>query len=57
VDRLRPELERHDDLDRVTDLLGGLRRHGSGAARQRAVFARTDSLVDVVADVARQTRG
>ncbi|MET8063400.1 glutamate--cysteine ligase, partial [Micromonospora sp. NPDC005313] len=38
VDRLRPELERHGDLDRVTDLLGGLRRHGSGAARQRAVF-------------------
>lgn len=57
VDRLRPELERHGDLDRVTDLLGGLRRHGSGAARQRAVFARTDSLVDVVTDVARQTRG
>lgn len=57
VDRLRPELERHGDLDRVTDLLGGLRRHGSGAARQRAVFARTGSLVDVVADVARQTRG
>ncbi|WP_091069109.1 carboxylate-amine ligase [Micromonospora humi] len=57
VDRLRPELDRHGDLDRVTDLLGGLRRHGSGAARQRAVFERTGELVDVVADVARQTRG
>ncbi|MCZ7435658.1 glutamate--cysteine ligase [Micromonospora sp. WMMC241] len=57
VDRLRPELDRHGDLDRVTDLLGGLRRHGSGAARQRAVFERTGKLVDVVADVARQTRG
>ncbi|WP_089155370.1 carboxylate-amine ligase [Micromonospora sp. NBS 11-29] len=57
VDRLRPELTRHGDLDQVTDLLGGLRRHGSGAARQRAVFARTGKLVDVVADVARQTRG
>ncbi|WP_255609252.1 glutamate--cysteine ligase [Micromonospora sp. PLK6-60] len=57
VDRLKPELERHGDLATVTDLLGGLRRHGSGAARQRAIFARTGRLVDVVADVARQTRG
>ncbi|WP_091197622.1 carboxylate-amine ligase [Micromonospora narathiwatensis] len=57
VERVRPELARHGDLDRVTDLLGGLRRHGSGAARQRAVFARTGRLTDVVADVARQTRG
>ncbi len=57
VERLRPELERHGDLAEVTDLLGGLRRHGTGAARQRAVFARTGNLVDVVHDVARQTRG
>ncbi|MFG1950277.1 glutamate--cysteine ligase [Micromonospora sp. NPDC048830] len=57
VEQLRPEVERHGDLAEVTDLLGALRRHGSGAARQRAVFARTGSLVDVVRDVARQTRG
>jgi carboxylate-amine ligase len=57
VERLSPALERHGDLAEVTDLLAGLRRHGSGAARQRAVFARTNRLVDVVADVARQTRG
>ncbi|GAA2702926.1 glutamate--cysteine ligase [Micromonospora olivasterospora] len=57
VERVRPELERHGDLAEVTDLLGALRRHGSGAARQRAVFARTGSLVDVARDVARQTRG
>lgn len=57
VERLRPELERHGDLAEVTDLLGGLRRHGTGAARQRAVFSRTGNLVDVVRDVARQTRG
>lgn len=57
VDRVRPELERHGDLAEVTDLLGGLRRHGSGAARQRAVFARSGRLIDVVDDVARQTRG
>ncbi|MFC8847451.1 MULTISPECIES: glutamate-cysteine ligase family protein [unclassified Micromonospora] len=57
VERLAPALERHGDLAEVTDRLGGLRRHGTGAARQRAVFARTGSLVDVVRDVARQTRG
>ncbi|SCG33868.1 carboxylate-amine ligase [Micromonospora halophytica] len=57
VDRIRPALEEHGDLAEVTDLLGGLRRHGSGAARQRAVFARSGRLEDVVADVARQTRG
>ncbi|TDB98472.1 YbdK family carboxylate-amine ligase [Micromonospora fluostatini] len=57
VDRLRPALDRHGDLTEVTDLLGALRRHGSGAARQRAVYARTGRLTDVVADVARQTRG
>ncbi|TDB73980.1 glutamate--cysteine ligase [Micromonospora sp. KC723] len=57
VDRVRPALEGHGDLAEVTDLLGGLRRHGTGAARQRAVYARTGRLEDVVADVARQTRG
>ncbi|MGK5445043.1 carboxylate-amine ligase [Micromonospora sp. URMC 105] len=57
VDRVRPALESHGDFAEVTDLLAGLRRHGSGAARQRAVFARTGRLEDVVADVARQTRG
>ncbi|MEO3778130.1 glutamate--cysteine ligase [Micromonospora sp. B11E3] len=57
VEQLRPEVERHGDLAEVTDLLGALRRHGTGAARQRAVFARTGNLVDVVRDVARQTRG
>ncbi|NYF54988.1 carboxylate-amine ligase [Micromonospora purpureochromogenes] len=57
VDRVRPALESHGDLAEVTNLLAGLRRHGSGAARQRAVFERTGRLEDVVADVARQTRG
>ncbi|MGC5021603.1 carboxylate-amine ligase [Micromonospora sp. DT47] len=57
VDRVRPALAEHGDLDEVTGLLGGLRRHGTGAARQRAVHARTGRLEDVVADVARQTRG
>lgn len=57
VDRVRPELDRHGDTARVTGLLAGVRRHGTGATRQRAVYARTGKLVDVVADVARQTRG
>ncbi|GGM19861.1 MULTISPECIES: carboxylate-amine ligase [Micromonospora] len=57
VDRLRPALAQHGDLDQVTGLIDGLRRHGTGAARQRAVFARTGRLTDVVADVAQQTRG
>ncbi|MGI5523617.1 carboxylate-amine ligase [Micromonospora sp. CA-259024] len=57
VERMRPALEQHGDWAEVTDLLGGLRRHGSGAARQRAVYARTGRLTDVVRDVARQTRG
>ncbi|MER7440620.1 carboxylate-amine ligase [Micromonospora avicenniae] len=57
VERLRPALERHGDWAEVADLLSGLRRHGTGAARQRAVFARTGQLSDVVRDVARQTRG
>jgi len=57
VERMRPALEQHDDWAEVSDLLGGLRRHGTGAARQRAVYARTGRLVDVVQDVARQTRG
>ncbi|QDY10369.1 YbdK family carboxylate-amine ligase [Micromonospora sp. HM134] len=57
VERVRPALEAHGDLAEVTELLAGLRRHGTGAARQRAVFARSGRLEDVVAEVARQTRG
>ncbi|MBQ0901751.1 glutamate--cysteine ligase [Micromonospora sp. U21] len=57
VERMRPALEQHGDWAEVTDLLDVLRRHGTGAARQRAVFARTGRLIDVVEDVARQTRG
>ncbi|MFC3501097.1 glutamate--cysteine ligase [Micromonospora krabiensis] len=57
VERVRPAIEQHGDWDEVNDLLSGLRRHGSGAARQRAVFARGGRLADVVQDVARQTRG
>ncbi|MEU4568126.1 glutamate--cysteine ligase [Micromonospora sp. NPDC023956] len=57
VDRVHPELDRHGDADLVDDLLAGVRRHGTGADRQRMVHSRTGRLVDVVEDVARQTRG
>ncbi|MDG4793739.1 glutamate--cysteine ligase [Micromonospora sp. WMMD1082] len=57
VGRLGPALDAHGDLAEVTGLLDGLRRSGSGAARQRSVYARTGRLEDVVMDVARQTRG
>ncbi|WP_238009371.1 glutamate--cysteine ligase [Dactylosporangium sp. AC04546] len=45
---VRPQLERHGDATLAADLLDGLRRHGTGAARQRAVFARRRDLADVV---------
>ncbi|MFC4110725.1 carboxylate-amine ligase [Micromonospora zhanjiangensis] len=56
-ERVRPELERHGDLAEVTSLLGRLRGHGTGAARQRATYARTGEMIDVIEDLARQTRG
>ncbi|MFB9235389.1 glutamate--cysteine ligase [Plantactinospora siamensis] len=56
-ERVRPQLERHGDLGLVTYLLGKLHSHGTGAARQRAVFDRTGQLSDVLDDLARQTRG
>ncbi|AEB47037.1 MULTISPECIES: glutamate--cysteine ligase [Micromonospora] len=57
IGRLGPALERHGDHAEVTGLLEGLREHGTGAARQRMAYARTGRLQDVVAQVARQTRG
>ena len=39
-DYVRPELERHGDLEMATVLMGRLRSHGTGAARQRAILAR-----------------
>jgi carboxylate-amine ligase len=57
VDRVRAELARHGDLDQVTSLLDQLRRHGTGATRQRAVYGRAGKLTDVFDDLARQTRG
>jgi carboxylate-amine ligase len=56
-DYVRPELGRHGDLARVTLLMGRLREHGSGAARQRAVLARGGSIGEVVDWLADATRG
>ncbi|HWS32711.1 MAG TPA: glutamate--cysteine ligase [Actinoplanes sp.] len=55
-DYVRPELDRHGDLEMISDLLGRLREHGTGAARQRALLARGASIGDIVDWLARETR-
>ncbi|ASW56539.1 glutamate--cysteine ligase [Plantactinospora sp. KBS50] len=56
-ERVRPQLDRHGDLGLVTYLLGKLHSHGTGAARQRAIFDRSGQLSDVLDELARETRG
>jgi carboxylate-amine ligase len=56
-DHVRPELERHGDLEMATVLMGRLRAHGTGAARQRAVLSQNGSVADVVDWLAKATRG
>jgi carboxylate-amine ligase len=56
-DYVRPELDRHGDLEQATILLGRLRSHGTGAARQRAILAQQGSVADVVNWLAKVTRG
>ena len=56
-DYVRPELDRHGDLEMTTVLMGRLRSHGTGAARQRALFARQGSIGPVVDWLATTTRG
>jgi glutamate---cysteine ligase / carboxylate-amine ligase len=56
-DYVRPELERHGDLEMATVLMGRLRAHGTGAARQRAILGRDGTVSDVVDWLARTTRG
>jgi carboxylate-amine ligase len=57
VEAVGPALERHGDLPMVKILLGRLRSRGTGAARQRAAFARTGDLLELMRHVADQTRG
>jgi carboxylate-amine ligase len=56
-DHVRPELDRHGDLEIATVLMGRLRSHGTGAARQRAILAQRGSVEDVVDWLAKATRG
>jgi carboxylate-amine ligase len=56
-DYVRPELQRHGDLEMVTVLMGRLRSHGTGAARQRSLLAQRGSVTDVVDWLAAATRG
>ncbi|GIF24713.1 carboxylate-amine ligase [Actinoplanes tereljensis] len=56
-DYVRPELERHGDLEMTTVLMGRLRSHGTGAARQRAILGRDGTVSDVVDWLAGATRG
>jgi carboxylate-amine ligase len=56
-DYVRPELERHGDLDQATLLMDRLRTRGTGAARQRAILAQRGSVADVVDWLAQATRG
>jgi carboxylate-amine ligase len=56
-DHVRPELERHGDLETATVLMGRLRSRGTGAARQRAILAQRGSVADVVDWLAQATRG
>ena len=56
-DYVRPELDRHGDLELATVLMGRLRSHGTGAARQRALLSQNGSVADVVDWLAATTRG
>ena len=56
-DYVRPELQRHGDLEMVIVLMGRLRSHGTGAARQRSLLAQRGSVTDVVDWLAAATRG
>jgi len=56
-DYVSPELERHGDLPMATVLMGRLRSHGTGAARQRAMLAQRGSVGAVVDWLAATTRG
>jgi carboxylate-amine ligase len=56
-DYVRPQLDRHGDLEMVTVLMSRLRSKGTGAARQRAILTRNGSVADVVDWLAQATRG
>jgi carboxylate-amine ligase len=47
IGELRTDLEAHDELLEIAELLNALRRRGTSATRQRRTFAATGSLGDV----------
>jgi carboxylate-amine ligase len=55
-DTVRPALVEHGDLELATILMGRLRARGTGASRQRAVYARTGEMSAVLDYLAAQTR-
>jgi glutamate---cysteine ligase / carboxylate-amine ligase len=55
VDRIRPSLQAHDDLETVQTAVHRLAQQGNGASRQRADYARRNELQDVVLAAARRT--
>lgn len=54
---IEPALREAGELDRVAEDVDWLFQRGTGAARQRAIFAKTGRLSDVVAHLARVTAG
>ncbi|MDP9434621.1 MAG: glutamate--cysteine ligase [Actinomycetota bacterium] len=57
LDRLRPDLEEAGEWGEVSALAGQALARGTSAARQRAVFARTGELDDVVRTLLEETGG
>jgi carboxylate-amine ligase len=57
LEHVRPALEANGDATLVEERLKHVLQEGNGARRQREVLARTGSMVDVVADLARVTAG
>jgi glutamate---cysteine ligase / carboxylate-amine ligase len=57
VRELRPELEAHDDFQRVSELCEAALARGSAAARQRDVLRQRDRVTDVVDAILAETRG
>lgn len=55
VERARPALRRHGDLDLVTAGLERIRRQGTGAARQRSILERSGSVAVVLDHLAEAT--
>ena len=58
---VRPALEVHGDWEEISTLVHATMSRGTGAARQRAIYQRTDSLEEIVSylitETARETGG